>query len=369
VLLVFEFGILNGGERSMLSVLPHFVGSDFEFAALAPSTGPLAESLRSLGVPTITFDVGDVDGQRRSTDSIVADLRDVIRPLQPELVHGNSLSMGRLTGLVAARTGIVCTAHLRDMIGLGPVAVAHLNANRSLIAVSRAVHEFHAAQGVDPSRLHVVYNGISGAARPQLSSTRLREELGLPADAFLIATIGQVSLRKAQDVFARGAVVAARRMPRAHFLLIGQRHSTKVETVAHDESIDFEFAVGGLRERFHRLGYRDDIERLLPEIDLIVHCARQEPFGRVLLEAAAASRPIIATAVGGTAEMLADEESSLLVPPDSPERLADAMIRIYDDSALGARLGETARKRVASHFTLERAASGLAEIWRRTLGR
>jgi glycosyltransferase involved in cell wall biosynthesis len=367
-LLVFEFGVLNGGERSMLSVLPQFVGSDLEFAALAPSPSPLADQLVKLGVPSIAFDVCDADGQRRSTETIVAELRDAIRRIQPDLVHANSLSMGRLTGLVAARTGIACTAHLRDMIGLGPVAVAHLNANRALIAVSRAVQEFHSTQGIDPSRLHVVYNGIGRNAMPQPGSNSLKQELRLPANAFLIGTIGQISLRKAQDVFARGAALAARRIPNAHFLLVGQRHSSKLETVAHDESIDFEFAVAGLRERFHRLGYRSDVNRLLPELDVVVHCARQEPFGRVLLEAAAAARPIIATAVGGTAEMLVDEESALLIPPDSPERLASSMIRLYQDPALRDHLGEAARSRVAPLFTLEKAAHGLAEIWRRTIG-
>jgi glycosyltransferase involved in cell wall biosynthesis len=145
-------------------------------------------------------------------------------------------------------------------------------------------------------------------------------------------------------------------MPAAHFLLIGERYSAKPESIAYDEAIDREIAGAGISDRFHRLGYRTDIERLLPELDLLVHGARQEPFGRVLLEAAAAGCPIIATDVGGTAEMLVDGQSALLVPADQPERLAAVMIRAHAHAELRGDLAREAKQRIARYFSIETAA-------------
>ena len=273
--------------------------------------------------------------------------------------------MGRLTSALGSEIGVPSSAHLRDIIGLSQGAVRQLNANRALVAVSQAVRDYHAAQGIDAARMHVVYNGID-TERPARgrSAVPLRDELGLPADAFLVATIGQICLRKGQDVFANAAIIAAPKMPDSHFLVIGERYSEKTESVLYEEAIGFEVGVAGLSGRFHRLGYRSDIERLLTEIDLVVHCARQEPFGRVLLEAAAAERPIIATTVGGTGEMLVDSESAILIPPDNPECLADAMVRLHGDPPQRRRIAAAAKARVMARFSAEKSARGLGEIWR-----
>jgi glycosyltransferase involved in cell wall biosynthesis len=368
VLLVFEFATLNGGERSMQAVLPQFVGTEFEFVALVPSSGPLAKSFDAIGVPTVPFDVRDGGGQRRPTEQILHDLQTAIRRVRPDIIHGNSLSMGRITGILASQTTTICTAHLRDIMGLSAAAVSQLNTNRALVAVSHAVRDFHVAQGVERSRMHVIYNGVDSEALPPKSSNgSLRAELQLPSDAFLVATIGQICLRKGQDVFARAAILAAQLMPAAHFLLIGERYSVKPESIAYDEAIDREIAGAGLSDRFHRLGRRNDIERLLPELDLLVHGARQEPFGRVLLEAAAAGCPIIATAVGGTAEMLVDGQSALLVPADQPERLARSMIHAHADAELRRDLAREAKRRIARYFSIETAARRLADFWRNAL--
>jgi len=361
---------MNGGERSMLAVLPHFVGSDLEFVALAPSVGRLAAELTALGIPVLPFDARDTSGERLPPPRLLEEIHSIATRVRPDLIHGNSLSMGRLTGHLSADLGVPSTAHLRDIVSLTKRAVERLNANQALIAVSQAVRDFHQAQGVDAARMHVVYNGVDADQfRRQPSSVQLKAELRLAPDAFLVANIGQICLRKGQDVFAKAAALAAPRMPRAHFLLLGERYSEKTETALYDEAISFEFGMAGLKDRFHRLGYRSDIERLLGEIDLVVHCARQEPFGRVLLEAAASQRSIIATSVGGTGEMLVDSKSAILVPPDKPEILADAMVRLYANRELSSSLAAAARDRVTDRFSIEQSARGLAEVWQKASGR
>jgi glycosyltransferase involved in cell wall biosynthesis len=352
----------------MLAVLPQFVGTDLEFVALAPADGPLCGSLSALGISVLTFDARRENGERQEPH-LVEEIRSAAKRARPDLIHGNSLSMARHTGSLAAELRVPTTAHLRDIIGLTRRAVEQLNANRTLVPVSQAVRDFHAAQGIEMDRMHIVYNGIEAEPfRGRGADSGLRGELGLPEDAYLVATIGQICLRKGQDVFAKAAALAAPQLPNAHFLLIGERHSTKTETALYDEAISFEFAMAGLKDRFHRLGYRTDIESLLTQIDLVVHSARQEPFGRVLLEAAAAERPIIATSVGGTSEMLTHGESAILVAPNEPQPLADAMVLLRGDTGLGSRLAAVARERVLTRFSIEQSARSLAEVWRKAMG-
>jgi glycosyltransferase involved in cell wall biosynthesis len=272
--------------------------------------------------------------------------------------------MGRLTGALAPRLNIPCCAHLRDIIGLSAAAVTDLNRNARLVAVSRATRDYHVARGIDPDRVQVIYNGVDVETfRPHPTEGWLRRELGLPADRFVVAAIGQICLRKGQDVLAEAAALNAGALPNAHYVLVGERYSSKPESIDFEQRIAERFADAGIAERLHVLGYRNDVPRLLNEIDLLAHPARQEPLGRVLLEAGAAGRPIVATDVGGTPEIVCNGESALLVPPGDPLSLAAAIRRLVGDAALRRRLGIAARQRITDRFPIAACAAQLTRLW------
>jgi glycosyltransferase involved in cell wall biosynthesis len=275
--------------------------------------------------------------------------------------------MGRLTGAAASQLHIPCTAHLRDILNLSTAAVADLNRNRRLVAVSHATRDFHVAQGLAGSRVDVIYNGIDCAAfAPRAATGWLKAELRLPADAFLIAAIGQIGLRKGLDVLAGAAVVNRDRLLGAHYLIVGERHSAKPESVTFERSLIECFADAGMSDRLHMLGRRSEVPRLLNEIDLLVHPARQEPFGRVLLEAAASGVPIVASDVGGTREML-DHDSAWLVPAGDAAVLAGAIQDACDRPELRRSKAAAARRRILQDFAIESRAAELGRFWRSVL--
>ena len=130
----------------------------------------------------------------------VAGLAEIIRACRPDLLHANSLAMGRLSGPVAREIGVPSLSHLRDIVVLRRQAIADLNCHHRLLAVSEATRRFHVAQGLTAERTSVLYNGVdTGLFRPASPSGYLHDELGLPRDCPLIATIGQISLRKGLD--------------------------------------------------------------------------------------------------------------------------------------------------------------------------
>jgi len=365
VLLLCEYATLGGGERSMLATLEGVRRAGFTPAVLAPPDGPLADALRTRGVEVLPWALRDAAGERLRQDRLRSRLVQLLRRRRPDLLHCNSLSMGRLSGPVAAELQLPSIVHLRDIIRLSDQAVADLNCHSRLLAVSQATRDFHAACGLAGAKIHVLYNGVDlQHFRPRPQSGYLHRELGLPPEAELIGTIGQLSLRKGQDVLARAATRLADQLPNVHYVIVGERHSQK------DESLSFEAglraaAEGPLAGRFHLLGYRHDVAEILGELALLVHPARQEPLSRVLLESAASGVAVIATDVGGTREIFPPESSSAqLVPPDDPETLAAAILELSGDASLRSRVAAAARRRAEEAFDAGRAAAGLVEHYR-----
>jgi len=365
VLLLCEYATLSGGERSMLSTLDGVRAGGFSPAAIAPSEGPLGDALRARDVEILPFQTRGPAGGRLPQNRLREELARLLRRRRTDLLHANSLSMGRLSGPVAAELELPSIAHLRDIIKLSSRAVADLNCHTRLLAVSNAAREFHAAGGLAVERLHVLYNGVDlKRFHPRPKSGYLHRELGLPPEAQLIGTIGQISLRKGQDVLARAGAILAEKLADVHYLIVGKRFSEKLES--REFEADLRAAAGGrLAGRFHFLGVRNDVEEILGELTLLVHPARQEPLGRVLLEAAAAGAAMIATDVGGTREIFPPgSQSARLVPHDDPGALAAAILELTADHALRARLGRSARRRAEEAFDARTAASGLAEHYR-----
>lgn len=339
----------------MLATLEHASLAGWTFSVWAPEHGPLADELRRRDVEVLPAAPGDL-GQRRQQ------LADLLRRRSFDLVHANSLAMGRLSGPVAVAAGVPSLSHLRDIVRLSAQAIADLNCHSRLLAVSDATRRWHVGQGLDAEKTHVQYNGVDlERFRPRPKSGQLLRELGLSPQSLLLGTIGQICLRKGHDVLVQAACRLAERWPQAHYVLVGERWSQK------DESREFEAALrraseGLLAGRVHLLGPRDDVDRLLAELDLVVHPARQEPLGRVLLESAAAGVAVVATDVGGTPEIFPiGSDTALLVPPGDPDALAAAIDRLLGDPALRSQLGLAARRRSEQTFDIRRRAAELVE--------
>ena len=407
IAIIFEFSTLNGGERSMLSVLDELRqgNSHFDWIAIGPPLGRLAQALHDRSIAHVAWSPLDELGQRMSASDVETSLTTLITELNPDLVHANSLSMGRLLGRIANRLTMPTTGHLRDIIKLSRAAIADLNRNQRLVAVSQATWQFHVDQGLDPTRTTVIQNGIDlNGFQPRPRTSWLRSELGLnpsnphslpasskpvkqrgiePGFKFagnsprtsdraavkLIACIGQIGLRKGQDVLAAAAPAIVAQFPQTHFLLIGERTSQKEESILFERKIQQEFDQAGLANRLHWCGNREDVCELLSEIDLLVHPANQEPFGRVLLEASAAGIPIVATDVGGTAEIVIDRVTGRLVPPRDPTALTKAILEILTDAKAAQQLGNQARDRALTHFSIAIAARHVGNFWQEVLAR
>lgn len=367
ILLLCEYATLNGGERSMLATLPALLEEGYSIHVAAPAEGALADELRARGIDVIPLQATDEAGRRRSQDELRRQLAVILSAQRPDLLHANSLAMGRLAGPVARELRVPSLAHLRDILRLSAQAVEDLNCNDRLLAVSEAARAFHVAQGLPSEKVQVLHNGVDLAEfRPRLATGYLHRELGIPPDSRLIATIGQIGLRKGQDVLLQAVPKALERFPEVHFLIVGERNSGKEESRAFEAKL--RRAANATAGHVHFLGRRDDMPRLLNELTLLVHPARQEPLGRVLLEAAASGVAVVATDVGGTAEIFPpDAAAARLVPPNDAGSLALAIAELLEDESQRLSLAAAARRRAESGFDAADRSRHLARHYRQLL--
>ena len=354
----------------MLSVVGEVKHAGFTPTIMAPPEGHLAELCCRRGLHLIPLLSQDFSGKTLPQSNRREYLAAQLAHLQPDLVHANSLSMARLVGPVAKALHIKSIGHIRDIAKLSRRAIDDVACNTRLLAVSRAARDYHVENGLPERKVHVLYNGVDlFEFMPRPSGGELHCELHLPPEAVLIGTIGQLGLRKGQDTLMSAASLLRAALPEVHYVLVGRRWSDKEESVRFEvDLLDAARRIGNV----HFLGIREDVPQILNELSMLVHPARQEPLGRVLLEAAACGLPVVATDVGGTREIFPEEDDSndraaMLVPPDNPDTLAAAIVSVLSDKDLQSRLSIAARRRVEAAFDARRAATGLIEHYKAVL--
>lgn len=367
--ILFEYPTLNGGEYSMLSVLP-LLADRYSLFAATPTSGPLLESLKELGVPTVPFDLHDSDSVRLSRPLIGRAIDRVIQQTGADLVHANSLNMARLLGDWRSNSEFPgkATGHLRDIIKLSGKAAADLSRLDRLAAVSEAVRTSRIEQGMPPERVEVIHNGVDLTEfRSRPATGWLHDKLALPRETMIVGSIGQIGMRKGVSYLVEAAAQVVLSEPRSAFVYVGERHSNKQEAVEYETQLRAAAESEPLKGRFFFLGRRPDIARLLPELTVFAHAALQEPLGRVLLEAAATGLPIVATRVGGTAEIFPVPTQAILTPPKEAAAFAAALLTLLTDSHKRQSLAAAAKQRMEAAFSVDQAAEQLHAFWQRAL--
>ena len=351
----------------MLAILKQLAGRDFRFTAIAPHCGRLSDALTKQSIPTVPFSVRGSDNKKRDVSALTTELQTIVRQQKLDILHANSLSMSRLVGqpklTIPATT--TRTGHLRDIVKLSKAAVSDINCNNGVIAVSHATRDFHVAQGFEPARCEVIYNGVDSSIFCRSNEANTRAELfpDIPSDAAILLNIGQICLRKNQLGLAKAICRLLHMRSDIYLVLAGERHSTKQESIEYEQGIKDEFLSIEKPHHLQMLGYRNDISKLMNAADILVHTPHQEPFGRTLLEAASCELPIIATNVGGTSEMLRDNVDAILVPPGNIDTLCSAINRVLNDTKATHERSESARKHMVTEFSIASAAEKTADFW------
>lgn len=391
VLYVSHTAQISGGERSLLGLLgalpeslqPH----------LAAPEGPLQRAVQALGVPvtSITGTAGSLRLHPLHTPRAIAEIelaalqvRRAARRAQAEIIHANSIRAGIELGLAPApRTAggkpAARIVHVRDCLPAGVLtsATMRLIAATASTVVANSHYTARSVRAAAPgARVEVVYNAVDLARFDPVRIDRTATRAALDdvrGGELLLGVVAQLSPWKGQDT----AIEALSRLRAdgidAHLLLIGSAkfvaRSTRYDNEAYLRRLQAMAAAAGVGDRVSFLGEREDVPELISALDVLLLPSWEEPFGRALIEAMALEVPVIATTVGGPAEILDDAREGLLRPPRDARAWAQAIADLARDPERRVQMGRCGRERVEQSFTIAKHVAAMLDVYESALAR
>jgi glycosyltransferase involved in cell wall biosynthesis len=288
-------------------------------------------------------------------------VRDLCRGLRPHLVHTHGYRPDVIDGLAARGLGIPVVTTVHGFTGGDRKNRIYEWLQRrvyrffdAVVAVSGRLAAELVAAGISSPKVHTIPNAW-GETSVQLERTAARQALGLGEDGFQIGWVGRVSQEKGPDTLLE-ALPHLGRLPYTLSILGdgGERERLERETSS----------IPKLARRVNWHGIVPDAGRYFPAFDLFILSSRTEGTPIALFEAMAAGVPIIATTVGGVPDMLSAAEA-LLIPPEDPSALAQAIQLVYDDPPGAAARALAARARLDAEFAFEPWLGRYEALYRR----
>jgi glycosyltransferase involved in cell wall biosynthesis len=225
------------------------------------------------------------------------------------------------------------------------------------IAVSREVADrLHTDLHLPRQKIQVIHNCISLQVLNQIPSPDLRATFTCGRDVPIIFTTARLEEQKGIAYLMDAAV----RLPDVVFLVAGEGSLRS--------GLENQIQEGGLVDRVHLLGHREDVADLLAICDVFILPSLSEGLPLSVLEAMAVGKPVIATAIGGTNEVVADGKTGLLVPPADPDALADAIRSLLVDPMWAEQLAVQGQTCVREEFSAEVMTRRVVDVYRELLG-
>jgi glycosyltransferase involved in cell wall biosynthesis len=352
VLHVLSGCTIGGCEQHVLALLSRLDRERYEpwlacFEAEPDEATPMVPMFKAAGIRTI-----DLRARRRSDPAAFARFGRLLRRGRFDIVHVHSfrteLGATLFGRLLRWAPRVIRTVHNVDEFYVSPryARLAKVSARGldRIVAISDAVGDFLREEGGLPSdKIVRIYYGIDPAPyRPNAPSPVERDD-ARPT----IGVIARLAPQKGHRVLLDAIPAIAKQVPNVRVRLIGHEELSTVRELR-------EYAEQrGVADRVSFEGFRGDVASVLAEIDLFVLPSFWEGFGLVLLEAMAAGRPVVASAVGPIPEVVVDGVTGLLVPPGDPGALAAAIVRLLTDPELAEALGRAGQARVEAEFGLD----------------
>ncbi len=371
---------IGGSDISLLRIIEKLDRARFQPCVVLPHDGPLVESLRKLGADVfiepamlkLTTRRGGLYIIRYALNwpRAVCKLRALILREKIDLVHTNTLH--NLYGFAAARLAHRPHFwHIREIVmqsGLVKSVELFLARRYStrIIVTSDAVGAmFRDDAGNYPSHLRKIPNSIDTELyHPRNDGRRIRNDVKLSMETPLIGLVCRLDQWKGVDTFLQAAKICHDQFPSVRFAVVGGpivgQESYADELKSLSKTLGLYAIVHFTDWRYHP----EDMPAVHAALDILVLASRwPEPFGLVLLEAMATAKPIVATNHGGPTEICVDGQTALLVPPENPEKMAEAILTLLRDPDRARAMGNAGRTRVEQLYDRNVCLEKLAAVY------
>lgn len=354
----------DGAERLLVDLMRRRTGQYRYAIVCLVRGGPLEEDFAALGVPI------HIIGRRSKVDiRMILILARWFRQERVAVVHTH-LFTADLFGRIAARLGgvrgVFSTSHnVNDWKSAGHRIVDRLLSlisSRVIGCTEEVGRVLVVRDGLSPTRVAVVENGVDLRRFDSVSPEGVRSEFDVEDDAVLMGVVGRLHPQKGHADLLQ-ALVELRGLTDRKFrcLFVGDGELRR--------ELENEVSQLGLRDIVRFTGLRKDVPRLLVALDLFVMPSRWEGLPMALLEAMACSKACVVTAVGGIPSVVDDGVNGLMLPPERPGDMAAAIARIISDDNLRIALGTAARESALRRYDVGRVMHAYEEMYDEALGR
>ena len=355
---------LGGTERQLVQLI-HGLTPDFEITVICTGPeGPLATDVRRMGAEVYSLEAGsgwNLMIRRR--------IQHIFRAHRPDVVHAflfgfdyPAVRAARNAGTPAVVSGRRQLAHWKKPRHIQLQRRANAYVDR-IVANCKAAADFAAEQeDTDREKYTVIHNGIEADAflsDADPDETRLR--LGIPDGRHIVAIVANFSPVKDHALFLEMAGELMARRDDLHFLMVGggPHHKEVMRAVRHR----------GWAGRFTRYAASDDVAELYAIMSAMVLCSKSEGSPNAVLEAMAARRPIVAAHVGGVPELIAHEETGLLIPSRDAADFANAVDRVLSNPHEAEAMAQAAGERVRREFPMAKMVRAHRDLYLNLLAR
>ncbi len=370
VLFINHVSFLSGAERSLLELISA-MGDEVVAPFLACPPGELATRAREIGVEVISLPLTPF---RRTHNPLTIgsyaltwmagrnQVRKIVNSVRPQVIHANSATAQVYAAAAAKKAHVPCVWHSRDLRPLPYPANTICREAEQVVAISQCVADFLHANGFSANRIATIHNGIDAQKwRESVTGRNVRTELGLAEDDRVLLMAAQFAPWKRHEDAISAMEHILQRVPAARLVLAGsdlwEAHpDLDAHLRAHARAL-------GLGDKVIFAGQCDHISDLMSTAEMLLMPSDAEPFGRVAIEAMALGKPVVGTRAGGLPEVVSDGKTGLLVVPRFPESLADACLRLLENTSLASRLGEAARERVEATFGSQKMANAVVALY------
>jgi len=351
ILQISSASSFGGGERYVVDLTKTLIARGHDLYLAVRPQSPLPRHLQLPPEKILTLPL------RNAIDVQSAhELDRYVRRRGIEVIHAHMARDYSLAAYAARRNReakFVATRHV--LFQLNRLHRHTLARATRVIAVSAAVaRELRAQRILSDKQIAVIPNGVDvdrfNRALANFDRFQYLRSVGLPPDCLLVGSIGELRTLKRHDDFIRAAAL----VPDAHFVLAGVGEIRK-----QLEELVVEL---GLKDRFHFLGWVDEVEKLLCALDVFVSASETESFGLVIAEAMAAGTVVVATETEGAKEVIEDQRTGILVPIGDVPRIASAVTAVLSDYHRGE-MGARAREVASAKFSLQRMVDEIEKIY------
>ncbi|MHB0912493.1 MAG: glycosyltransferase family 4 protein [Armatimonadota bacterium] len=343
-------GMIARGHRVMLACQPGSV---------------ISKRAADYGVETFVFKIGgafDIPGIRR--------LADLVRDERVDIVNTHSSKDSWAAGLAMKMFGaakLVRTRHLSIPIKSGFESRLLYRGIPDAVVTTGETLRRHVIEQVeiDPELVVSIPTGLDlsrfspGAA----DGKAFREELGV-GNAPLIGTVGMLRRMKGHEHFLAAAGEILARVPEAKFVIVGDvAFASSIKSVLAEQMAEL-----GITEKVFMPGYRNDIPEVMAALDVFVLASTEhEGVPQVVSQALAMERPVVATDVGSTSELVKDGETGLLIPPADPKAIAQAVLSLLEDRENAKRMARAGRKLAEEKLSIEAMLDATEALYEKLL--